>query len=427
MSHGVEIAFPRSLQGRDLNPSLAEMRSQLRTDTPLGYAQRLEALNELSDALLRGASPKLAAINNVGLPFLAGFLRATNLEHLVARELPRLAALESFTPLEGRKSLRVLPKGLVGHWIAGNVPLLGMFSWAMSALLGNRNVIRLSSRQEDLVSPLLETLAECSDTGRMIAEQTMLVFFDRENRTAHETMSRHCDVRIAWGGREAVEAIQSLPCEWECETVALGPRMSMAVVDPSAASPRALQRLATDIVYFDQMACSSPQYLFLKGAAGETAFDEVLQLFTESFATQARAIVRHPLDFSETYRIQLDRTRLLLEGGQLEHDEQTQWTVAVVSDPNRAVTCVNRFLQVIPFQDFDTIHRHIPRNVQTVITLLDAQQTEQFTEGAARYGVCRFPRPGEGNHFENPWDGVPLASRLTRWVLRTDAGGENRG
>ena len=27
-------------------------------------------------------------------------------------------------------------------------------------------------------------------------------------------------------------------------------------------------------------------------------------------------------------------------------------------------------------------------------------------------GVCRFPAPGEGNHFETPWDGNPLVSRL---------------
>jgi hypothetical protein len=32
-----------------------------------------------------------------------------------------------FVPTEERKSLRLLPKGVVCHWVAGNVPLLGMF------------------------------------------------------------------------------------------------------------------------------------------------------------------------------------------------------------------------------------------------------------------------------------------------------------
>jgi len=48
----------------------------------------------------------------------------------------------------------------------GNVPLLGLFSWALSVLVGNVNVIRLSSRQDDLLSPILERLAALSAAGR---------------------------------------------------------------------------------------------------------------------------------------------------------------------------------------------------------------------------------------------------------------------
>jgi hypothetical protein len=76
---------------------------------------------------------------------------------------------------------------------------------------------------------------------------------------------------------------------------------------------------------------------------------------------------------------------------------------------------------VIPYRDVAEIAAFIPANVQTAVMLLDAGDGERFSELAARRGVCRFPRPGEGNHFDNPWDGVPLMSRLTRWAIRTDA------
>jgi hypothetical protein len=74
----------------------------------------------------------------------------------------------------------------------------------------------------------------------------------------------------------------------------------------------------------------------------------------------------------------------------------------------------------MPFDSVDTLSSYIPRNVQTVITVLSAVESQQFTEDAAHYGVCRFPQPGEGNHFETPWDGIPLVPRLTRWVVRSN-------
>jgi hypothetical protein len=401
----------------DAAGSTARLDARDRTSA-LTYGQRLQVLDELSDHLLRHA----ADLGRVpGLAFLAGFLRGANLTHLVERELPDPEALERFVPLDGRKSLRILPKGVVCHWTSGNVPLLGMFSWAVSTVLGNRNVVRLSTRTADIMTPLLRQLASLSPAGKVLAGETSVLQFDRGDTTIQETMSRLADVRVIWGGREAVEAIRALPSDWECETVVLGPRMSLAVIDPQAATDSAIGRLITDVIYFDQLACSSPQWVFVKGRPGERAFDTVVDWMAREFERQSHLFPRRVLGFDETYRIQLDRARVLLEGGALRRDPSTQWTMALVERPQPQVACSNRFVQVVPFTDSDEVVAQLPRNVQTVVTLLGERELGYFTEEAARRGVCRFPRPGEGNHFETPWDGVALATRLTRWVLRTEA------
>jgi hypothetical protein len=314
----------------------------------------------------------------------------------------------------------LLPRGVVCHWIAGNVPLLGVFSWALSALVGNLNVVRLSSAQPDRLSPLLERLAKLSDAGRALAEETLVVRFEREDAELHAAMSGLADVRVIWGGREAIEAVRDLPRDWSVEDLILGPRISSGVVDPRLASERVLARLVTDIVYFDQQACSSPQQLYVKGAVGEPAFDDFVTRFAREFERQARAIPRHPLDFGETYQVQRDRVRVLFDDGRLEHDAGTQWTVAVLSRPRLDIHGVNRFIQIVPFSQPEEVHAFIPGNAQTVVTLLDPEDFQRFTESAARRGVCRFPRPGEGNAFELPWDGIPFVSRLCRWVIRTE-------
>lgn len=417
MTSRVNIAFP----GPDtagFEARIHGLAAECRQPAGMDLNARLNALNALSDVMLsrRGAG----ALAGSGLPFLAAFLRRTSLEHLLRRELPNPEALDRFVPLEGRKSLRLVPRGVVCHWIAGNVPLLGLLSWALSALVGNVNIIRLSSRQDDLVSPVLRLLEELSPAGRHLARRTLVLCFDRDFADAHLAMSEVADVRIAWGGREAVESIRALPARWECDDIALGPRISLAVVDPLLATDAVLTRLATDVVFFDQLACSSPQRLFVKGRAHEPAFEDFVARFAAAFERQSGAIVRHTLDWSETYRIELDRSRVLVDGGTLRRDAQTQWTVAVVDRPNPAVACANRFLQVIPYERLEEIYPHVPQNVQTAITLLDPDDLAAFTEAGARLGICRFPRPGEGNHFETPWDGIPMISRLARWVVRTD-------
>jgi len=360
--------------------------------------------------------PALAA---AGAAFLAAFLRRSALEHALAREIPEPAALDRFVSVGPRKSLRVLPRGVVAQWIAGNVPLLAMFSWALAALTGNRSVLRLSSRQDDFISPLLARLGGLSEAGASMAADTLVLHFSREDAEAHRAMSASADVRVAWGGMEAVQAIRDLPARWETDTVVLGPRVSLAVVDPVELSDRVLTRLVTDIVFFDQLACSSPQRLFVRGTVADAA--AVAQRMADEFDRQTRARPRHALDFGETYRIHLDRTRVLLEGGTLLRDDETRWTLALLPEPHDAVACANRFLQVLPFGELDALYEHIPENVQTVVTLLRPDDFAVFTEAAARRGVCRFPRPGEGSHFETPWDGIPLVSRFTRWVLRSDS------
>jgi acyl-CoA reductase-like NAD-dependent aldehyde dehydrogenase len=407
--------------GGELHTAIDSLRARAHAEDSPSYVERLAILDALSDALLARDPEVARVLPAAGIAFAAAFLRSTNLQHLVRRELANEAALSGFVRIDDRKSLRVLPRGVACHWIAGNVPLLGLFSWALSAVLGNVNVVRLSSRSDDFLSPILRLLAATSPGGKVLARETLVVQFPRDDEQSHRVMSAAADVRVAWGGREAVEAVMALPARWDCETVVLGPRMSIAVVDPAQTSGRTLGRLASDVAYFDQQACSSPQWVFVKRPPQGEVFDRAVREFADAFAVQARTLGRHALDHGETYRIELDRARVLLDGGRLHRDQETAWTVAVLDEPDSRLACANRFVQLVPFRDVEDIIRWIPSNVQTAVTLLDDDDLARFSELAARRGVCRFPRPGEGNHFESPWDGIPLVSRLTRWSIRTDS------
>jgi hypothetical protein len=416
------IDYGRSPHAPDLPlvERLAQLRRQRADGAHLSYLERLSALETLGQALVERRATLPPVLAGTGVAFLAAFLQRCSLEGYVQREIPRPESLERFVECGDRKSLRVLPRGLVCHWIAGNVPLLGMFSWALSALLGNVNAIRLSSRQADTMSPLLELLAETSPAGRQMADETLVCSFPRELEAAHQALSDAADVRIAWGGQESIESVRRLPCRWDCDDIVMGPRISVAVVDPALAAPATVSRLATDVVFFDQAACSSPQVIFVRGAPGEPQFERFLVELARAMGEQTAKFPRHPLDFGETYRIELDRARALMAGGTIRRDESTRWTIAILDRVNPRLACTNCFVQVVPCADWQPVWEFLPENIQTIVTLLPGAEFGTFTEQAARRGACRFPVPGTGNHFDVPWDGIPLISRLTRWVLRTD-------
>jgi len=421
MSSAVNIKYSPFAADKSLADTIVALQAG-DSGAEVGFQDRIAAMDLLAKQILVPESPIRQKIPLEGLAYLATFLQQSYLQGLIARELADIRSLSEFVSIETRKSIRHVPRGMVCHWVAGNVPLLALFSWAISVVLGNRNVIRLSSRQDDVVSPFLEALQQLSAVGRVIANGTVVVSFDSDNVNAQRLMSEAADARIAWGGKEAVNSIRGLPAHWECEDIVFGPRVSMAVIDPEAIDAGGIRRLVTDVAVFDQMACSSPQSIFVKGRRKSAEFQQFREQFCREFETVASTYPRHALDFSETYQIGLDRARMLLDGAEISRDRSTSWTVAVVDRPNDTVQCANRFVQLVPFDALDEVYPLIPRNVQTVVSLLGTDNLAEFTEIAAKLGVCRFPRPGEGNNFENPWDGNGLVSRLTRAVMRTDNG-----
>ncbi|MFM8289975.1 MAG: acyl-CoA reductase, partial [Planctomycetaceae bacterium] len=125
MSPGIEpgIDYGRSHHAPDmpLAGRLAWLRSQRSGGRSLPFPERLAALERLGQALVERRATLPPVLAGTGVAFLAAFLQRCSLEGYVQREIPRPESLERFVECGDRKSLRVLPRGLVCHWIAGNV------------------------------------------------------------------------------------------------------------------------------------------------------------------------------------------------------------------------------------------------------------------------------------------------------------------
>ncbi|MFX1298935.1 MAG: acyl-CoA reductase [Promethearchaeota archaeon] len=123
-------------------PDFKEMHSVLENNRKIfkevSIEKRLELLNQFGRNLLRDKD--IARLE--GVPFLSNWLRKGNLEKLIIKNLGSFEVLKDFVG-DGRKKIKAQPRGIVCHYIAGNVPTLGLFSLIQSMLVGNAYMVKV--------------------------------------------------------------------------------------------------------------------------------------------------------------------------------------------------------------------------------------------------------------------------------------------
>ncbi len=162
------------------------------------------------------------------------------------------------------------------HVPPANVDTIFVYSWALSALAGNHNIVRVSDRAAGAALTVLEALNDVlADAHPAIAQTQRMVSYARSDATT-ESLFGACDVRVLWGGDRAVTELRTFPIQPLARDLAFPDRSSFAAISVAGwrdATPEqraaAVDGFANDLYWFDQAACSSPRNLFWVGAADE--------------------------------------------------------------------------------------------------------------------------------------------------------------
>jgi hypothetical protein len=261
-------------------PTLAGLR-QISALPPFSTAA-LDFVDALSVSLLQDkqmrAHPELIA--------LAYWMRKANLTRL--RDTSKAE--------QGQRIF--VARGTVFHIAPANVDSISMYSWLLSLLCGNRNIVRLSSRitaqSEALVAHLKALFSR--EEYRSIAQRNLLISYPADDAMTAE-LSSNCDMRVLWGGDDTVVHLRSIPLPPHAVELTFSNKYSVAVISAEAwlsASPQEQTEIArsfwNDAYWFGQMACSSPRTVVWIGKADTCRqaaeqfwpmIDEVLQAKSE--------------------------------------------------------------------------------------------------------------------------------------------------
>ncbi len=326
--------------------------------------------------------------------------------------------------IEGDNAVLV-PRGIVFHVPPSNVDTLFVYSWALALLVGNRNVVRLSTTLSGLgayIASLTETVL-ARPVHADVAAGTAFVRYGHEAEPTR-ALSALCDVRVLWGGDAAVSRLRAAALAPHAIDLVFPDRYSLAALNTAAVEALTVEerdaladRFAADAFIFDQQACASPRLVVWVGNA--TSMHRVSADFWSRVvhATERRGVT---VDASGALR------KFTVSAGCaadecVERITRVSPEVTVVRlgslDGLQRVAPGSGLFHEVCLASLEDLAPHLRRRDQTLTVFGFSRDTLVATVRHVNgRGVDRVVPIGQALAFDHVWDGYDLLQQFTRRV-----------
>jgi hypothetical protein len=379
--------------------------------------------------------PTLPAFDSHACTFVEAFSRRL-MQSPEARTFPELTALAFWFRKAAIENLRkqheqrrgealLVPRGTVLHFAPANVDTIFVYSWFLSLLTGNRNIVRVSrkgSPQARLLIDILVSLLADSAHGEMLRRMVLLQCDADEEITSW--LSAMCDVRVIWGSNDTVEQIRRSPLPPASIEVAFATKYSLAVVH----AQRLLEASANqkdswaeafynDAYGFDQMACSSPRLVLWLGTP-----EQATAAAAEFWPRVERLLACRHKRFDD-----VDYINKLVAVDALAIETSVRYNAAISNDLTRLwlsepalhidYHCGAGLFFESAIADLETIRPLLNRTVQTVSYAgFQKEELRQFVVSGPLCGIDRIVPFGHALDFSPLWDGFDMLRTFTREI-----------
>lgn len=319
------------------------------------------------------------------------------------------------------ESLQRVPRGIAFHLPPTNVDTIFVYSWALSVLAGNCNIVRLPSAPDNVTQWLTTVITDALGQAGQ-SHRHMFCSFPKESRLL-AGISALSDLRMIWGGDAKVKAVSALPTRPDGLSLGFPDRTSIAVINLAryrSANDGELEDLAAglynDIFWFDQMGCGSPRIVIWIGEGDFAA--SMLDLSTrldrearKRGTATATAVAIHKIHGAAAALADGTARRAIHVSNALEILEATRPIDALEQRVGGG------FLYYAQLMDIAEIGSLVSRKVQTITHYgFDRAALGQLAVAIAGRGGYRLVKPGRALQFDAIWDGLDLFGHMTRLV-----------
>ncbi|MCW8932302.1 MAG: hypothetical protein OQL19_18970 [Gammaproteobacteria bacterium] len=320
-------------------------------------------------------------------------------------------------------------RGLVFHITPGNVQSMFAYSWLLSLLMGNQNIVRLSSRGGEVLTILLEVIETIlqQDEFSVLKQSNQFVQYDYDTNLT-DFFSECCDIRVIWGGDQTIEKIRLSRISAKTRDVVFADRFSFALIDAYAilelndVKKDELKKIANsfykDVLLYGQQACSSPrlivwngkdkkiierakkvfwscvnEFLMDENKSDDSSFPTAISnkiAHTQFFAMQGLSVILESAP--NFYRIQLDDFK---EVYQAHHCGEGLIFEMNISKLDKLSEITNKSFQTCSYYG------------------VELQELRELVSQGVVHNILRFVPIGHALDFDSYWDGMDLFSEFS--------------
>ena len=179
----------------------------------------------------------------------------------------------------------------------------------------------------------------------------------------------------------------------------------------------AISRCVTDVVTFNQMACSSPHVYFLEKS--KRPLREIAEMFAAAFSNISdvqihqgtpTAIVAGIINKRASYLLSSDKDAIF--------PEHAGWTILLDKGASLEEPVFGKTVFLKEVNSLDDIVQCVTRKIQAVTLCMDDDEKRRdFAKLLSYAGADRIVLPGTSNEYDQPWDGILSLSRMVRWTI----------
>lgn len=318
-----------------------------------------------------------------------------------------------------------LARGLAFHITPGNVDTMFAYSWLISLLAGNKNIVRLSAKGGEAHQRLLTIINKLlvSSQYEQIRHNNLLINYQYNDKiTAY--LSSISDVRVIWGGDETIKKIRQFPISSTSKDIVFADRFSFSLfnaehfISEQASKNMEISKLChlfyRDIFTFGQQACSSPRLLVWYGA--EKNIVQAKRLFWNEFKKLLES-----LDYNNASALanKLVHSQLMAINGCAVNTDQSpalyRITVKEINTELWKQHCGEGLLYEAEVSCLSEMNNYMHKNFQTCsyFGFSKDELKKEVQKGNMHY-VLRFVPVGQALAFDTNWDGMNLLNEFSR-------------
>lgn len=318
--------------------------------------------------------------------------------------------------LQKKDSSIIKARGTIFHIAPSNVDTIFVYSWILSLITGNRNIIRLSTKTE--LNQLLQLILEELPNHPVVAERTLICTYEHtENLT--NLISENCHTRVIWGGDQTIRSIREIPLAPLANELAFADRFSLSVLNGEIIDRLEERELNTlvekfynDSFWFNQMACSSPRLIIWLKHSSKRFWIELEKKIREKQyeLLAATQMIK--------YTTALELTTYNAVEQVVSNPYITRIEVETIQDYIKELHCGNGVFYEVTCSELYEISKYISDKDQTMSYYgLTQMELAAIIEQIDTRGIDRIVPVGQALDFDYIWDGQNFLTSFTREVV----------